>query len=242
MSYVKQLIRGNRPAQNSDYESMLQDLDTVTQTSSKQWGARGEPTRTTSYADRERGKRDTQKADNERRLANQKAAGEVAAKGDQRRTSMQLGIDAAIADREQRSAEREEEGRQTRLGHEQQMKEITQNTEIDWRETAFQEYKSKMTNMDRLAMVANDTKMKEMEVELREQHAFSMQDIDQNMRYQLNILNEDIKKWRQDKEISFDELKRRMETAAENTAQTTQGVIEVAGEFIKKIFSGGDEE
>jgi len=241
MSYVKQLIKGNKPVQTSKYDSLLQDLDTVTATASKQWGARGEPTRVSSYADKTRGARSTQAADNERRLENQKASSEVAAKGDERRTSMQLGIDAAVADRKQRSAERQEEGRQARESHEQDMRQATQDFETDWRELAFQEYQSKMTNLDRLILTMNDASMKEKEVALRTQHGFSMQEIDQNTRMNINLINQDFKKWKQDKEISFEKLLERMETSAQNTAQTTSGIVEILRIGMSKIFGGGDK-
>lgn len=237
MSYVRDLLKGNKPTQTSDYGKMLQDLETVSTTAGKQWGARGEPTKVSSYADRTRGQRETGAADLQRRLANQGRTAEIAAQGDQRRTGMSLGIEAAMADREQRGAERTEEARQTWKGHQQDLREVQQGTEQDWRKIAFDDYKSKMTSLDRLTITMNDANFKELEMAERIQHGFSLQEIQNNFKYEKHLLEEAFKKWKQDRTFSFEDLVRKMESSANNISNIIGGITEIAGTI---LTSGGE--
>jgi hypothetical protein len=148
-------------------------------------------------------------------------------------------MEAAVAERQQRAAERSEEGRQTWGGHQMQLQEAQQGFEQDWRKIAFDDYKSKMTSLDRLSLTMNDTRFKEYEMAERIQHGFSMQEIRNNFKYEEHLLNEAFKKWQQDEEIAFDTLIRKMETTATNIANIVGGITEIAKELATN--SGGGE-
>jgi len=243
MSYASQLRRDNSPVQNSDYDKMLGDLETVSGTATKKYGALGEPQRTTDYASRESGRRGTLGTDTQRRVQNQAATGQIAQQADARRTQVQMGVDSAIKAREDAPKQYLEQQRQSRLSSDMDQKMEQQRFEDNWRNTQLKREQSELTKMDKMGAALEDKNLAWEMTQDAVKNKFSIQDIENNYKILINAIELDLKENMQNQKLDYDKWVRTFEAASQNAATTTQGlfgiITEVAGYFSEDLVQWG---